>query len=99
MPEDSGLLKYMEDNTMTIRTLVEAIDTGYCTRFQICTGNFPPVNLFVDWNNMQDPDLNVFDRLADLTINRWMVTPDGVIRIGSQQPISQNVIEFIEEVL
>ena len=84
---------------MTIRTLVEAIDTGSCTRFQICTGNFPPVNLFVDWVNMQDPDLNVFDRLADLTINRWMVTPDGVIRIGTQQPISQSVIEFIKEVL
>ena len=85
---------------MTIRELFSCVDTECCTKMQICSANHVPINLFVDWTNDQDPDFNVLDRLADiLTVARWYVTVDGMIRIGSQDSIDWRTAEFIKEVL
>ena len=61
--------------------------------------NHKNVDLFVDWENPQDPDFNVFEKIADMRINFWYVTCDGMIRITSYDPIDNITAEFIKEVL
>lgn len=84
---------------MTIRELFSCIDTDSCTRISVKPAHHKHIYLFVDWENPQDPDFNVFDRIADLRINFWYVTADGLIRITSYDSIDQITAEFIEEVL
>ena len=84
---------------MTIRELFSCIDTDSCTRIMVRPTNHTNIDMFVDWENPQDPDFNVFDRIADMRINFWYVTCDGMIRITSNDPIDRMTAEFIEEVL
>lgn len=84
---------------MTIRELFSCIDTESCTRINVKPFGQNAIDLFVDWQNPQDPDFNVFDRIADLMISFWYVTSDGVIRIKCEYSIDQMTAEFIEEVL
>lgn len=84
---------------MTIRELFSCIDTDSCTRMNVKPFGQNVIHLFVDWQNTQDPDFNVFDRIADLRIKFWYVTCDGMIRITSYDSIDPMTAEFIEEVL
>ena len=73
---------------MTLRELFSCIDTECCTRMRIRCNNHDPINLFVDWSNDQDPDFNVFDRLADiLRVDNWYISVDGVAQIRSYDNI------------
>ena len=84
---------------MTIRELFSCIDTDSCTRMEIVSLGYKTFYLDVEWDNDQDPDLNVFDRIADFRIEGWYVTIDGVIVIRSYDSPRPEIIEFIEEVL
>lgn len=84
---------------MTIRELFSCIDTECCTRIQIVTLKYKTFYLNVEWENDQNPDLNVFDRIAEFRIEGWYVTIDGMIVIRSYDSPNPQLIEFIEEVL
>ena len=82
---------------MTIRNFVSLIDTECCTRVQIIDGKKNVLSLFIAWNDESDLDFQAFDMLAYMTIDRWYVTLDGVIRIYTYEPFSPAEIHALHD--
>ena len=81
---------------MTIRDFVSLFDTKCCVRVQIIDGKNNALSLFIAWDE-RDLDFQAFDMLAYMTIDRWYVTLDGVIRIYTYEPFSPEEIDALHD--